>query len=128
MPALPRLPQENAPAAEEETAAPSPLSAPQHQPSAAENGHSLDVGDLVIVCDRPCWLELYEGDLKRVYRLVGEGERLAFHGSAFKANIGDASALELYWHGRRMDLPQGHGKVIRDLVIPPPAAPRDQAP
>ncbi len=80
-------------------------------------------GDLVLVFSEPCWIEL-RGDGQRLLRReVAPGERLAFQGSDFKADIGNAAGLQVFYRGRAVPLPGGRGQVLKDVRLSIPQGP-----
>lgn len=108
--------------------APSPTpSGPPLEPSPAKGSPAVapaqraGKGDLVITCSRPCWLGLWADGERMVYRLLSPGEKLSFDGKTFKADIGNATGLEIVFKGKIVTLPTGEGRVIKDFVIPRPS-------
>jgi cytoskeleton protein RodZ len=77
-------------------------------------------GDLVLTAAGPCWCEVWADGRRVLYRMVTTGERLGFSGSAFKASVGNAGAVEMVYRGQRVPLPKEQGVVVKDLAIPAP--------
>ncbi len=83
-------------------------------------------GDLVIVCSKPCWIELWADGQRKIYRQLRAGETVALNGKRFRADIGDPSALAITFQGHSVPLPGAPGKPLKDFQIPsavPPQAP-----
>lgn len=74
-------------------------------------------GDLVIHVGAPCWMELHGAGKRLVYREVQAGETLSFDGEAFTLTAGDASAVALYWKGKKIATPDLPGKVLKGMQI-----------
>lgn len=99
----------------EPTANPEPPAPPQEARSPASEPPVG--GDLVLIFSEPCWIEL-RGDGKRLLRReVAPGERLAFQGSDFRADIGNAAGLQVYYRGRAVPLLGGRGRVLKDVQL-----------
>ena len=77
-------------------------------------------GDLLLTASGPCWCEVWADGKRVLYRMVTTGERLGFAGSAFKASVGNAGAVEMVYKGQRVPLPREQGVVVKDLAIPGP--------
>ncbi len=81
-------------------------------------------GDLVIVCSKPCWLDLWADGQRKIYRQLRAGETVALNGKRFKADIGDPSALSITFQGRSVALPGAPGKLLKNFQIPPAVQPQ----
>ncbi len=109
--------------------APAPSAEPSASPSVEPAGGAPSArapeqkpeGDLVIHCTQPCWLALWADGEREVFRLLSPGETLAFDGTRFRADIGNAAGLSITYRGRSVKLPAVENKVIKDFVIPRPA-------
>lgn len=73
--------------------------------------------DLVLVVSAPCWMELKAEGRRVVYREVQAGESLGFDGGPFTLTAGDASAVSVFWKGKRLSLPETPGKVLKELPL-----------
>ncbi len=96
---------------------PAPLpSAPAPQaPLALENQPK---GDLAFIVTQPCWCEAWADGQRKVYRELTPGEKFSLAGKSFKVSLGNASGVALFYHGERVPLPQGEGRVVHDLLLP----------
>ncbi|MGA9750699.1 MAG: RodZ domain-containing protein [Acidobacteriota bacterium] len=139
--AVPSAPSSGAPATASETAgepaekpAPGPASSAAVEPTAPRAAAQAPAaaapvapqGDLVIVCSKPCWLELWADGQRKIYRQLRAGETVALNGKRFRADIGDPSALAITFQGRSVALPGAPGKLLKDFQIPsavPPQTP-----
>ncbi len=74
--------------------------------------------DLVIDCREDCWLEVSTDGVRKVYRTVRAGKRIALRGKTFILNIGNAHGVEISYRGKRVPLPDGVEDVIKGLRIP----------
>lgn len=74
-------------------------------------------GDLWIEVSGPCWMELFSGERRLVFREVQAGERLSFDGRRFSLTLGDAAACRVFWKGAPVTLPTQAGKVVRGLAL-----------
>ncbi len=81
-------------------------------------------GDLVIVCNKTCWLALWADGQRKIYRQLRAGETVALNGKRFKADIGDPSALSITFQGRSVALPGAPGKLLKNFQIPPAVQPQ----
>jgi len=94
--------------------APKTLAAPTTPvPAAPSTPH----GDLWIEVSGPCWMELYAGDRRLVFRQVQAGERLSFDGRGFSLTLGDAAACRVFWKGSAVSLPTKSGSVARGILL-----------
>jgi len=82
------------------------------------------VGDLVLVANAACWCEIWADGERALYREMAAGERLALSGRRFKVNLGNAGAVELLFHGARVTLPAGEGRVVKGLDLPASGEPQ----
>lgn len=96
--------------------APAPISEGTEAPQSA--------GDLVIAASAACWCEIWADGQRTLYREVAAGERLELSGRRFKVNLGNAGAVELFFHGARVPLPAGEGQVVKGLDLPPAEEPQ----
>lgn len=87
-------------------------------PTPAQAQPPAPSGDLVLIASGPCWCEVWADGKRVLYRMVSAGERLGFQGTAFKASVGNAGAVELVYKGQRVPLPREQGIVVKDLGIP----------
>ncbi len=96
---------------------PAPVaSAPAPQPPLTLE--SQPKGDLAFVVTQPCWCETWVDGQRKVYRELTPGERFSLAGKSFKVSLGNASGVALFYHGERVPLPQGEGRVVHDLMLP----------
>ncbi len=102
-----------------EGAAPPPLDLAQTAAVTPEGAKAPEpAGDLVIAASAACWCEIWADGKRALYREVAAGERLALTGRRFTVNLGNAGAVELLFHGARVELPAGEGQVVKGLGLP----------
>lgn len=77
-------------------------------------------GDLVLVCSEACWIELWGGGKRLLRREMAPGERLAFQGEDFRADVGNAAGVQVFYRGRPVSLPGGRGRVLKDVRLSVP--------
>ncbi|MCI4398220.1 MAG: helix-turn-helix domain-containing protein [Acidobacteria bacterium] len=84
---------------------------------AAEPAETVAMG-LSLETSGPCWVEVYRGQERLVYRQMKAGERVAFEGSAFRVTVGDASMVRLFYDKKPVALPGKPGTVVKDMKVP----------
>ncbi len=84
--------------------------APSPRPAVSSNG-------LVLETSGPCWVELYRGQERLVYRQMRAGERVAFEGGAFRLTVGDASVVKLFYDKATVAMPNKAGTVVKDMRL-----------
>jgi len=92
---------------------------PLETPAAAVPKVIPPEGDLVLVASRPCWCETWADGVRKIYRQLAPGETVALKGKRFKISLGNAGAVELFYHGAAVALPREEGRVVKDLSVPP---------
>ncbi len=100
---------------------PPPASAPGEVPASPPAATPPPAGDLVIRASGPCWVELWSGEKRLLRRELKAGEVVAFPGDRFRADFGNSGAVEVTFRGRAVPLQGAPGKVVKGVVIPPPA-------
>lgn len=96
-------------------APPAPATPPAPPPPKASAAPSKPTGDLFLEVSGPCWMVLYRGEERLVYREVQAGERLSFDGGPFTLTAGDASVVKAFWKGRAVGLPEKPGAVVKEM-------------
>lgn len=110
----PSMPETPAPGQPGAAAAPAPVEVPPPKAAAAAPA-TRPSGDLFLEVGGPCWMVLYRGGERVVYREVQAGERLSFDGPAFTLTVGDASVVRAFWKGRAVTLPGTPGSVVKEM-------------
>lgn len=95
-------------------------SSPSGQPAKEELQPSkpLPATGLSLETSGPCWVEIYSGNERLVYRQMKTGERVAFEGRAFRVTVGDASMARLFYDQKPVSLPNKAGEVVKDMQVP----------
>jgi cytoskeletal protein RodZ len=106
--------------------APGPLQLPASTPPQPEQDprdpkkSQASSGDLVIDTVEPCWMEIWQGSTRAVYRLVEAGERISLNGSTFTVTLGNRESATVRWKGAQLAPPPGEGMVVNRWKIPAP--------
>lgn len=126
------LPEEEAPAPVEggepampQPEAPGPLQLPPSTPpppgqDPGDRKAQAAAGDLVVETTEPCWMEIWAGSTRALYRLVEPGEKIALNGTAFTVTLGNREAATVRWKGAPLIPPPGEGMVVNRWKIPQP--------
>jgi len=97
--------------------APQPLSVTSPGAAGVQGPAPVPTGDLWIEASAPCWMELYAGERRLVFRQVQAGEHLSFDGRGFSLTLGDASVCRVFWKGKAVALPAKAGTVARGITL-----------
>ncbi len=72
---------------------------------------------IVIETSGPCWVELYKGQERLVFRQMKAGERVSFDGGGFRLTAGDASVVKLFYDKKQIPLPDKPGTVVKEMSV-----------
>jgi cytoskeleton protein RodZ len=113
--------------------APGPLQLPASTPpqpdsDSRDRKSQAASGDLVIDTVEPCWMEIWQGSTRAVYRLVESGEHISLNGSTFTVTLGNRESATVRWKGTQLAPPPGEGMVVNRWKIPTPTGEEDKEP
>lgn len=74
--------------------------------------------DLRITATDACWVEIWEGGVRRAYRLLEDGEVLSLDGASFMLKLGNRGAVQVRWRGRAVEPPPGDSQVVSRWCLP----------
>ena len=78
---------------------------------------SMPSKGIVIETSGPCWVELYRGQERLVFRQMKAGESASFDGGGFRLTVGDASVVRLFYDKKAIPLPDKAGTVVKDMNV-----------